>query len=115
MTYINDDGVGLGLLVIGLVFLVFGSTLIFASYKKHDERRMRYPRWHHRRFMAYSFEFWLGLSLIMSVAIIDITLGLIILRTPGTVSVGWVVFFAIAVVATLASAKHWARDNLPEV
>jgi len=115
MTHVNDDGVGIGLIIIGLIFLVFGMTLIFAAYKRNDPIRLQYPRWHHKRFMAYCFEFWLGISLIMAVAIIDAFLGLVILRTNDDVAIGWVIYFAVAVVATLASGKHWARDNLPEV
>lgn len=115
MIVLNDDGVGLGLLMIGLVFLVFGVTLVFAAYEKRDHHRLQYPRWHHKRFMAYSFEFWLGNSMLMGVAVVDMVLGFTILRTPGEVAVGWIVFFVIAVFSTLMAAKHWARDNLPEV
>lgn len=115
MIHLNDDGVGLGLLINGLVFLVFGVTLIFSGYRRNDAIRLQYPRWHHRRFMAYCFEFWLGISMMFAVAIKDSYIGLMVLRVPGEVAIGWVIYFAIAVVATIISAKHWARDNLPEV
>lgn len=114
MIKFNDDGVGLGLLLVAMVFLVFGSTLILSSYRASYARRVRYPRWHHKRIIPHGFDFWLGISLIMCVTVVDGIIGLALLRNAGEIALGWLVYFVVAAFATIVAAKHWARDKLPE-
>jgi hypothetical protein len=106
---ISGFGAGLALAIVALVLLIFGSALIVSGFDKAG--RPDLPRWHPRRWMAPSLDFYMGLLLIELDGALYAYFAGLLLVTRNTVPF-W--FGALAVngcILAILAFKHFAQDR----
>lgn len=109
---VPDTLAGISLTTIALVTLIWGTVAIVAAYDHHG--RSDLPRWHWRRWIPLSFEFFLGTFLVISDAGIYTILGVSILRESDGLDVWAFVYVLICAALALAAFGCWARERMPD-
>ena len=109
---VDDTFIGVGLLILALIALLWGSSSMVSGYDHCGDRSK--PRWHHRRWLPSCFEFWLGVYLLLFDMGMCLVIGIITLRDQNRVDLWAFAWIAAAVFAGVKAFQYWARDRIPE-
>lgn len=111
---VDDWLLGAILITISLGFFLWSFAAVFTGYNDTDKERMAFPRWHYRRIIPYTFDFWLGSTLMLIVVGLYAYLGFVVLYDGEGTSVAWLLYFLVALGCFSAAMRHWARDRIVE-
>jgi small-conductance mechanosensitive channel len=106
---ISGLGAGLAMAVVALVLLMFGVALVVSGFDK--SARPDLPRWHPRRWMAPSLDFYMGLLLIELDGLLYAYFAALLLTTHGTVPLWFGVLAVNGCILAVLAFKHFAQDR----
>lgn len=106
---ISGFGAGLALAFVALVLLIFGGALLVSAFDKAG--RPDLPRWHPRRWVAPSLDFYVGLLLIELDGILYAYFAGFLLVLRGEVPFWFGVLAVNGCVLAILAFKHFAQDR----